>query len=87
MISRKEIEEYSNSIPYEKMLLQNHNGILITEEQLEILKKYNIDIASCGGMGELLYTIDEILDEEDALDLEWVAEVLQERNYYENTQK
>lgn len=88
MYSRKEVEKIANSIDYSKKFLKDYNGLLITEEQVEILKRYDIDALKCGSLTEILYLIDEILDSDsDAIDLEWVANTLQERNYYENTNK
>lgn len=88
MYTRKEIETIANSIDYSKKFLKNYNGLLITEEQVEILKRYDIDIEKCGSLTEVLYLIDEILESDsDAKDLEWIADNLQERNYYENTNK
>ena len=88
MITTEEIKEFTKDFDYSKLLLKNYNGLLLTEEQVDILSKYGINIEECGSMPELMYMIDEILDEDaDASDLSWVADVLQERNYYENTHK
>lgn len=88
MYTRKDIEEIANSVDYSKKFLKDYNGLLITEEQVEILKRYDIDVEKCGSLTEILYLIDEVLDSDsDAIDLEWVADTLQERNYYENTNK
>lgn len=88
MYTRKEIETIANSTDYSKKFLKDYNGLLITEEQVEILNRYDIDINKCGSLTEILYLIDEVLDtDSDAIDLEWVADTLQERNYYENTNK
>ncbi len=88
MYTRKEIETIANSIDYSRKFLKSYNGLLITEEQIDILKRYGIEVEKCGSLTEILYLIDEVLDgDSDAIDLEWVAETLQERNYYENTNK
>lgn len=88
MYTRKDIEEIANSVDYSKKFLKDYNGLLITEEQVEILNRYDIDVEKCGSLTEILYLIDEVLDtDSDAIDLEWVADTLQERNYYENINK
>lgn len=88
MYSREEVEKIANSVDYSKKFLKDYNGLLITEEQVEILKRYDIDVEKCGSLTEILYLIDEVLDSDsDASDLEWIADTLQERNYYENTNK
>ena len=88
MYSREEVEKIANSVDYSKKFLKDYNGSLITEEQVEILKRYDIDVEKFGSLTEILYLIDEVLDSDsDASDLEWIADTLQERNYYENTNK
>lgn len=88
MYKREEIEKIANSIDYSKKFLKDYNGLLITEEQVDILRRYDIEVEKCGSLTEILYLIDEILDSDsDASDLEWVADTLQERNYYEKTNK
>ena len=53
------------------------------------LKKYDIDINKYVNLNELIYDIEECLnDSYDVLDdLEWVSQSLSEYNYYNNTNK
>ena len=76
-------------ISNEKKFLKNHNGIFISDEQLNILKKYNIDINNYKNISELIYEIEKYLNDsyETLEDLEWVSESLSEFNYYNNTNK
>lgn len=73
----------------EKTFLKQHNNIYISAEQIEILKKYDIDINKYTNVSELIYDIEECLnDSYDVLeDLEWVSQTLSEYNYYNNTNK
>lgn len=73
----------------EKKFLKKHNNIYISEEQLEILKKYNINVDNYKNISELLYVIEECLNDSytELDDLEWVSQTLSEYNYYNNTNK
>lgn len=66
-----------------------HENFYITERQIEILSKYDIDINKYTNIESLLFDIEEYLNDSDmeAPDLEWVSESLSEFNYYNNTNK
>lgn len=81
------IDEIINEIDFEKNMHKNINNMLLTENQIEILNRYNIEYNKCNSMSELLYYIDECLDEIDAEDLEKVSLEIAETNYYTNTNK
>lgn len=70
-----------------KFLKDVGNGLLLSEEQIEILKRYDIDYNKCVSVNELLYVIDDCLESTDDPELELVASTLAERNYYTNTNK
>lgn len=76
---------------YDKNFLKaRKNGLLLTDNQVKVLERYNIDPGKCGSTSELLYMIDEAidgLDEEEYADLNHIAEVLDERRYYEEINK
>ena len=63
------------------------NDIFLSDYQIEILLKYNIDPYKCGSISELIYLIDEVLDEEEADDLDIIQREIAEFNYYSNTNK
>ena len=46
-------------IKNEKSFIKEHNNIYISEEQINILKKYNIDIERYVNVNELIYDIEE----------------------------
>ena len=76
----------------EELLIKTKNNLLISQKDKDTLKFYNIDVDNYKTINELLYAIDNILDNED-LDsdeedeLEFIANTLQERNYYLNFNK
>ena len=64
------------------------NDIFLSDYQVEVLLKYGIDPNKTASMSEILYLIDEILeDDSDADDLENIGAEIQEFNYYHNTNK
>ena len=62
-------------------------GFFLSDYQLEVLSKYNININDVGSINELIYEIDIILEEEEYEDLAQIANEIQEFNYYLNTNK
>ncbi len=63
-------------------------GIFLSDYQLTILNQYGIDVNNCSSINDLIFQIDEVLDDEDdADDLENVSKEIAEFNYYANTNK
>ena len=73
----------------EKSFLKKYNNIYISEEQKEILDRYDIDVNKYLNISELIYDIEECLNNsiEELDDLEWVSQTISEYNYYNNTNK
>lgn len=88
VIDGKYIDE-NDLVASESNFIKKYNNIYITEEQVTILKKYGIIIDNYVNMNELIYDIEEFLNESDGSfdDLEWVSQTLSEYNYYNNTNK
>lgn len=81
------IENLSDLVGGGDKFLEKHGNIYISLEQINILKKYDIDINKYSNINELIYDIETILNEYDYDDLEWVSSSLSEYNYYNNTNK
>lgn len=70
------------------MIKMRGNGIYLSDNQIEVLKRYDIDYKKYISLNSLIFEIEEILNEEvDASDLEEVSSRLSELNYYNNTKK
>ncbi len=70
------------------MIKMRGNGIYLSDNQIEVLKRYDIDYKKYISLNSLIFEIEEILNEEvDASDLEEVSSRLSELNYYNNTNK
>lgn len=64
------------------------NNIFLTNFEIEILQKYNIDYKNCNSMKSIIFEIEEILNEDSSLDdLETISKSIAERDYYLNTNK
>ncbi len=83
------INELTKDIYNDKnMTKMRGNGIYLSDNQIEVLKKYNIDYTNYASLSSLIFEIEEILNEEtDIEDLEEVSGKLAEINYYNYTNK
>jgi translation initiation factor IF-2 len=72
-----------------KKFLKQYNNLFISEEQKEVLDKYDINIYNYNSISSLIYDIEEVLNNsvEELDDLEWVSQTISEYNYYNNTNK
>lgn len=70
------------------MLKMRGNGIYLSDEEVNILRKYNINYESYNSLSRLIFDIEEVLNEEsDLVDLDQISKRLAEMNYYNNTNK
>lgn len=87
VMTNDEIEELVGLKDNDKnMLKARNNGLLLTDNQISLLERYNIDASKCVSMSELLYMIDQVDDPEDD-ELTYLAEQLSEIKYYKDTRK
>lgn len=84
-----DINKLINNVHDDKsMIKMRGNGIYLSDNQIEVLKRYDIDYKKYISLNSLIFEIEEILNEEvDASDLEEVSSRLSELNYYNNTNK
>ena len=71
----------------DNFLVKTKNNLLINENDIVVLKKYDIDVDQYKTINELIFKIDDILNNEDLSseemdELDYIASTLQERNYY-----
>lgn len=83
-----DIEKLTNEINFEENFIgYNQKGIVLTNKEIDVLKRNEIDYEKYTSVSELLYDVDEILNYTDDEELEVVSENISERNYYLNTNK
>ena len=86
-INDEEID-ISDLVSQKYMHKEINNGIFLSDYQIEILMKYDIDPYKCSSIKDLLFKIEELLEEDDTLDdLDNISREISEFNYYANTNK
>ena len=71
---------------HEDMKLNRINdNLYLTNKEIEVLERYDINYNTT--IEELMFNLEEILNENDYEDLEEVSNSIAEFNYYHNTKK
>lgn len=90
LINKKEVSlneaiKFSN---YEKLLLnRRENGLLLSDYQISVLSRSGIDYRKFSNVKELLFEIENCLDDDFDDELDIVSSQLAEYIYYNNTNK
>lgn len=66
------------------------NTYALTNREIEVLNKYDIDYKSCVSLKDVLNRIEDVFYTDDDLELDDLEEVslsIAERDYYQNTNK
>ena len=81
------IDEIMESIDFSKNQYQTlKSGIMLTNWEISVLEQYHVPYQKCLSLKEILYEIEEVLqDQDDCLELENVSSSISERDYYQNT--
>lgn len=69
------------------MMKKLSNGLYLSQEQVDILKSYNINYLNCSSLNDLIYEVEIAFEETNDDILSNLLDVLSERNYYENYNK
>ena len=84
-ISLKEAIDFSN---YKELLLsRRENGLLLSDYQVSILNRNGIDYKKYNNVRELLFEIENYLDDDFDEELDLVSSQLSEFIYYTDTKK
>ena len=85
----EEIKNILNNIDFKNnKLIKINNNLYLTNNQVDILKRYKIDYETSNSLMDLMIKIENILDyEEEIPELVDLLDKLSERNYYEFTNK
>lgn len=89
-INKEQIENFIEQTINQNKLKKRGNNIYLTDYQIDILKKYNIDYENCSNISELIFMIETYLNnhyDTDYNDLELISQSLSELNYYNNINK
>ena len=85
----EEIKNILDNIDFNNnKLIKINNNLYLTNNQIDILKRYKIDYETSNSIRDLMIKIENILDyEEEIPELVDLLDKLSERNYYEFTNK
>lgn len=83
------IDELVNSLDFKSNSLNDcGNGIFLTNFEISVLNRYNIDYSKYNDLKGIIFEIEEILNYEVSDDdLEQISKTIAERDYYQNTNK
>lgn len=88
MYSDEEINEIAKKSIYDNKLNKISDNLYLSNRQIEILKRYEIDYKKFNDIKFLMYEVETALEEVyDADDLQALSIELSEFNYYHNTNK
>ena len=83
-----DINSILSDINFEEEFIGYINGdIVLSNKEMEVLKRNEINYEEYTTMSKLLTDIDEILLDSDDEELEEISQSISERNYYMNTNK
>lgn len=87
-MNNSKIESLLNDINIDQYKTQKINDyITLTNYQIEVLKRFDIDPSLYTKLKDIIYVAEEIYEETLDEDLNIVLDELSERSYYENTNK
>ena len=87
-MNNSKIKSLLNDINIDQYKTQKVNDyITLTNYQIEVLKRFDIDPSLYTKIKDIIYVAEEIYEETLDEDLNIVLDELSERNYYENTNK
>ena len=82
------IKELLNSIDFNKNKLTKVNDkLMLTNYQIEVLKRFDIIPKNYTSLSSIICDAEEVYEETLDEELDVILSELQERNYYENTNK
>ena len=88
MYSDEEINEIATKAIYDNKLNKISDNLYLSNRQIEILKRYEIDYKKFNDIKSLMYEVETALEEVyDTDDLQALSIELSEFNYYHNTNK
>lgn len=87
-----DIEDLMKHIDLSSSQMNKIGSFYLTNREIEILDRNFIEYRSCNSLKDLMIRIqgvleDESIDPDDGDDLDYVLEMISERDYYQNTNK
>ena len=79
------IDDIVNKTHEDMKLNRINDNLYLTNKEIEVLERYDINYNT--SIEELMFNLEELLNENDYEDLEEVSNSISEFNYYHNTNK
>lgn len=85
----EDYEKYvSSELDFSSNMLNDLNGLLLTNKEINVLKDYEINYDNCKNLKEVIYLIEDKIEEYDSPEeLLEISDSISERDYYANTNK
>ena len=80
------ISEVASNLDFSNTF-QNINGFLLTQKECQVLDQFGVNYRSCNSLKEVLYEIEDVLEEQYDDTLEDVSISISDRDYYQNSNK
>jgi len=83
------IDKIVSEIDFSANEFRNVNGFNLTNREIEVLDRYKINYKKCNCLKEILFEVEEILNDMEIVDeeLDYISATISERDYYQNTNK
>ncbi len=84
-----DIDRLVGEMDFESNKFNNINGLMLTNREVEVLDRYNINYKSCTTLKEIIFQIEDLIQDMDIVeeDLDYISGTISERDYYQNTNK
>ena len=84
-----DIDRLVGEMDFESNKFNNINGLMLTNREVEVLDRYNINYKNCTTLKEIIFQIEDLIQDMDIVeeDLDYISGTISERDYYQNTNK
>ena len=84
-----DIDRLVGEMDFESNKFNNINGLMLTNREVEVLDRYNINYKNCTTLKEIIFQIEDLIQDLDIVeeDLDYISGTISERDYYQNTNK
>ena len=84
-----DIDELVSTLDFSSGKFQEVNGFMLTNQEIDVLKKNHIPYEKCKSLKEVIYEIEDVIGDMDIVDeeLDLISSTISERDYYQNTNK
>lgn len=88
-MSEYDIDTLVGEMDFNSNSLQKVGNLMLTNKEISILDRYEINYKNCKSLKEVLFLLEDIINDMDIVDdeLELISQSIAERDYYQNTNK